>query len=224
MRAPAARATPARPSATRSRLPKGLHVLAFAPLDGAVRVAYHLVFDISGPIGPALAIVAATVVLRVLMLPLTIRQVRGERVRAALAPDLADLRKKHADDPAALARETLALHRTAGVSMFGSLVPALIQMPFLLVLYRLFASPGVPGSLFGAPLHTTLTVAGPATWVFGVLLILIAAVAWWSSRRLRGILRALPFGTVVVAAVMPLATGLYLLTTTAWTAAENALL
>jgi YidC/Oxa1 family membrane protein insertase len=199
-------------------------VLAFAPLDAAVRVAYHLVFDLSGPLGPALAIVAVTVALRLLLLPLTVRQVRTERVRAGLAPDLAKLREQHADDPAALARETLALHRTAGVGLFGGLLPALLQAPFLMVLYRLFASPGVPGSVLGAPLHATLAAAGPAVWVFGLLLVLLGVVAWWSSRRLRGVLRVLPFATVAVAMVMPLATGLYLLTTTAWTALENAVL
>jgi len=38
----------------------------------------------------------------------------------------------------------------------------------------------------------------------------------------RGLARVLPFATLVAAAVMPLATGLYLLTTTTWTAAERA--
>jgi YidC/Oxa1 family membrane protein insertase len=38
------------------------------------------------------------------------------------------------------------------------------------------------------------------------------------------VLRLLPYGTVAVAALVPLAAGLYLLTTTAWTAAERVLL
>jgi YidC/Oxa1 family membrane protein insertase len=40
----------------------------------------------------------------------------------------------------------------------------------------------------------------------------------------RGLARLLPFTTLVVAAFMPLATGLYLLTTTAWTVAERAII
>jgi YidC/Oxa1 family membrane protein insertase len=38
------------------------------------------------------------------------------------------------------------------------------------------------------------------------------------------VLRLMPYGTVVMAALVPLAAGIYLLTTTTWTAAERALL
>lgn len=205
-------------------------MLAFAPLDAAVSIAYHLVFDFADPLGPALAVVAATAALRLLLLPLTFRQVRAERARAALAPQLAQLRERHRDDAATLARETMALHRSAGVSMFAGLLPALVQAPFFLVLYQLFLSPSIPGTLFGAPLGSRWIIGGlfgPHDLVFWALLALLAGLAWWSSRRLRGgmpVLRLLPYFTLVVAATAPLAAGLYLLTTTAWTAAENAVL
>jgi YidC/Oxa1 family membrane protein insertase len=205
-------------------------VLAFAPLDAAVSVAYDLVFGLADLLGPALAVVAATAALRLLLLPLTFRQVRAERARAALAPDLAKLREQHRGDAATLARETMALHRSAGVGMFAGLLPALVQAPFFLVLYRLFASPSVPGALFGAPLGSGWAAGGlfgPHDVVFWILLGALAGLAWWSSRRLRGgppLLRILPYFTLVVAATAPLAAGLYLVTTTAWTAAENAAL
>ena len=69
-----------------------------------------------------------------------------------------------------------------------------------------------------------LEEAPPYTLEFAVLLALVAAVAWWSSRRLRGVLRLLPFGTVLFALVAPVALGIYLVTTTAWTVAERRLL
>jgi len=79
--------------------------------------------------------------------------------------------------------------------------------------------------------------------VFLGLFALLAIVAWVAPRvaratrpaedagpagqapaLTRGLTRVLPFATLVVAAVMPLATGLYLLTTTTWTVAERAII
>jgi YidC/Oxa1 family membrane protein insertase len=208
-------------------------VLAFAPLDAAVSVGYHLVTGLADALGPGFAVIAATAAVRLLLLPLTLRQVRAERARAALAPELAKLRERHGTDRAALARETVALHQSAGVGMFAGIGPALLQMPFFFVLYRLFVSPsigGIPNGLLG---HTFFGVGLAERFatghvVFWVLLAVLAALAWWSSRRMRGgpipLLRFLPYATVAFAATVPFAAGLYLLTTTAWTAVENAVL
>ena len=72
--------------------------------------------------------------------------------------------------------------------------------------------------------------------MFAVLLMAIAAIATWSSIRLRKtaaddaenqnagltrIMALLPFGSLVTAAILPLAAGLYLATTTLWTVVER---
>ena len=56
-------------------------------------------------------------------------------------------------------------------------------------------------------------------------LVVLAALAWLTRRLTgtRGPLALLPYGTLLTAALVPLAAVLYLVTTTAWTAAENAL-
>jgi YidC/Oxa1 family membrane protein insertase len=69
--------------------------------------------------------------------------------------------------------------------------------------------------------------------VFAALFVLLIGVAAL-TRRLApappadtpgaGVIRLLPFGTVVIAAAVPLAAGLYLLTTTAWTVIERTVL
>jgi YidC/Oxa1 family membrane protein insertase len=102
--------------------------------------------------------------------------------------------------------------------------------------------------LFGAPLGSHwLSGAGPLSAqgaVFLGLFALLAVAAWLAARIARKLaarqapaaqpatpggavgwlVRALPYTTLVIAAVMPLAAGLYLLTTTAWAAAERAVL
>lgn len=130
----------------------------------------------------------------------------------------------------------------------------LLQAPFLLVMYRLFATAeGGTGlldeRLAGVPLghHLTDGLAGAAGPLFGGLLALLVVLAWLMSRRIRRaaaatgtvagapadgpgaatvarLLPLLPYGTVLVALVLPLAAVIYLVTTTAWSALEQAVL
>ncbi|TDB79249.1 YidC/Oxa1 family membrane protein insertase [Micromonospora sp. KC721] len=236
-------------------------MLAFSPVHDAVGAAgvavtwlAELLAPLAGGAATAAAIVLFTVAVRLLISPLTLAQVRGERRRAALAPEVRALRQRYAEDPATLQREVFALYRRAGASPVAGCLPALLQAPFLLVMYRLFAlGNGHAGlldeRLAGVPLgwHLTDGLAGAALPVFGALLVALTGLAWSLSRRTRRTLAAaatvagtpiegpgaavagrlaplLPYGTVLVALVVPLAAVLYLVTTTAWTVAEQMVL
>ncbi len=206
--------------------------------DLPVAGAYHLVHWMSSPAGVPVAIVVFTIVVRLLLHPLSRAAVRGERARAVLMPRIAELQKRHAKDPERLRREVAKLQSDNGSLLVGCL-PMLAQLPFFWVMYRLFSAGTITGhpnalltgTLFGAPLgaHWPLLTGTP---VFLALAVLLAVVAWFSvrlqTRRTTtpapALLRFLPYGTVVTAAFVPLAAGLYLLTTTAWTVAERALL
>jgi YidC/Oxa1 family membrane protein insertase len=237
-------------------------------LDAPVSGAYHLVTwvataiqPVTGPYAAALAIVLCTAAVRLVLLPLSIAAVRGERSRAAILPQLNEINKRHRDDPERVRREVAKLQAETGTTMFAGCLPMLAQLPFFWLLYRLFSTAVVAGepnrlltgTLFGAPLgvHWPLLAATPA---YLGLAVLLAVVAWFASRRqsrqaaqagqagqagesgqagqaglvmgaLPGrLLRLLPFGTLLTAAVVPLAAGLYLLTTTTWTVVERAIL
>src|SRR5205814_10474415 len=135
------RAEGAAPAArTRFLRPRGPS-MSVPLLDSAVSLAYPIVTAIAGVGGAALAIVACTLALRALLIPLTLRVIRGERARAALAPRLAELNRKHRKDPERLRTELAGLYRSAGISPYAGFLPALLQAPFFLVTYRLFVSP-----------------------------------------------------------------------------------
>src|SRR5437773_9043655 len=151
----------------------------FKTLDAVVGVAYHLVSGLADGISPvfggaatAAAIVLATVAVRLLVLPLRLWQLRAERARARLAPQVDELRRRHAGDAATLSRELTALYRAERVSPFAGLLPALAQAPFFLVLYRMFASLATAGAVFGVPLGArwlTGGLFGPHTVAFAAL-------------------------------------------------------
>jgi YidC/Oxa1 family membrane protein insertase len=202
---------------------------------GAAHFAIELLAGLFGPIAggaaAALAIVVFTLLIRLLISPLTYQQVRAQRRQAALAPEIAKLREKHGKDQMTLATETLALHRAAGISPFAAFLPALAQAPFFMVMYHV-ALRAPAGALLGVPLAAHLAAGLP---VFAVLLALSVALAWWSSRRMSasvpaatpgapsmGFLRYMPYFSVLAVAWMPLAGGIYLVTSTAWTALEQA--
>ncbi|MFI6027849.1 YidC/Oxa1 family membrane protein insertase [Amycolatopsis magusensis] len=214
------------------------------PVSGALLLVDRFagfIDPVTAPISVALTIVLFTAVIRLLLLPLSMAAVRGEKARAKLMPELKQLQDKHKNNPEKLRAAVADLQRESGTSFFAGCLPSLAQIPFFMVMYRLFAFPTVNGqpnpllddTLFGTPLGAHFTgAAGP---VFFGLFALLAVVAWCSSRRQArlmadnpasggALLRLLPFGTLPVAAFVPLAAGLYLLTTTTWTLVERALL
>ena len=83
---------------------------------------------------------------RVALLPLTLRMARRMREHqariAALAPKLEKLRRRHANDQAALGQATLDLYRENDVGLLprGSLASFLVQAPVGAALYRAFGS------------------------------------------------------------------------------------
>ncbi|TKK84357.1 membrane protein insertase YidC [Herbidospora galbida] len=209
--------------------------------------AYDATAALAGLVGAAPAIVLLTLLVRLALLPLGIRQAKLQRIRQRLAPDLAKIQKRHAKDPERMAREVRSLYAGAGTSMFAGVGTGLAQIPFVFVLYNLFTHPVIAGQQNVLMTHSALSVPlsehlgavvaqsglfGGPTLVFVGLLVLIALVAWQSSRLVirtaempgSGLLKLLPYGTVLAAAFLPFATGVYLLISTAWTTTERRLL
>jgi YidC/Oxa1 family membrane protein insertase len=220
---------------------------SFPPIAAAIEALYTVVTSLTSLLTPALgatsaaiAIVLLTFMVRVFLLSLGYAQARGEHSRARLAPRLRELQRRYRHDPERLRRELNDLYAEQGGSPLAGCLPALAQAPIFSVLYGLFLVREVGGHanallahvLAGVPLGAHLTsTGGPGLLVFAGLFSLLAVVAWL-ARRLNTpfdsdtpgatVVRFLPFATILVAAFVPLAAGLYLLASTAWTAAERA--
>ena len=105
--------------------------IIFQPVLNSLVVLCSVLFSNFG-----LTIIALTIIIRGLMYPLTIRQLRSTKAMQSLQPKLAELRKKYAKDKQKLAKEQMQMYKESGISPLGCLVPMLIQMPIWIALYQ----------------------------------------------------------------------------------------
>ncbi|SDU75862.1 membrane protein insertase YidC [Jiangella alkaliphila] len=151
---------------------------------------------LAGDAATGVAILLVVVLVRLLLLPLSLRAARAGRARLAVRPAELRLRERFRRDPVRLRRELAALHRANGTSPFAGFGASLLQLPFFMVLYRLFSSPTLNGGANALFTHTLLGVPLSDRWlavvgsgmvpaellVFGAVFVLLILVAWWSSR------------------------------------------
>ncbi len=120
----------------------------FVPLIAAV-------YGVTGSYG--IAIIVLTVAIKLILHPLTRKQLKSARAMQELAPHLAVLREKFKDDPKTLQAETMNLYRSHGVNPFGGCLPMLLQLPVLYGLFTVLRRPGIfqSQSFLGVPLART---------------------------------------------------------------------
>lgn len=110
-------------------------------LLGYIMEGIFYVIDKIGIPNVGLAIILFTIVIYLLLMPLTIKQQKYSKLSARMNPELQAIQKKYKDKKdndsmMAMNMETKAVYAKYGVSPSGSCVQLLIQMPILLALYR----------------------------------------------------------------------------------------
>ena len=84
----------------------------------------------------ALSMVGLTVVIRTLLIPLFVKQIKSSRAMQLLQPKVRELQKKYGHDREKLGAETMKLYRENNANPFASCMPLLLQMPIFLALFR----------------------------------------------------------------------------------------
>ena len=116
------------------------------PIAELMGIIMNGIFVILGKIGIpniGLSIIIMTILIYMLMLPLTIRQQKFSKLQRKMQPELQKIQKKYQGrkDSASVAaqqEEMKQVYDKYGVSATGSCVQLLIQMPILFALYRVF--------------------------------------------------------------------------------------
>ncbi|MGH9196762.1 MAG: YidC/Oxa1 family membrane protein insertase, partial [Acidimicrobiia bacterium] len=152
-----------------------------------------------------IAIILLTIFVRLLMLPLTVKQTRSMQALTKLQPEVKKIQAKHKGDRQKTNEEVMKLYQEAGANPLGGCWPMLLQMPVYFALYRLFVdcgrfitkagkricAPGFIGVKYlpqGSALHAAM-IGGHAGFL-GMDLGLTPTQVY----RAQGIIPAIPYG------------------------------
>lgn len=140
----------------------------------------------SGDIG--LAVVVATIIVKLLIMPLSLSALRTQKVLKEIEPKLKELREKYKDDKERQAREMFALYKENNISPFAGLATLFIQLPILLTLFWVFQSktltivdisllyPFVPAPEIISPLFLGMFEVAGASLVLAIIAALLQFV------------------------------------------------
>jgi YidC/Oxa1 family membrane protein insertase len=92
-------------------------------------------FGVTSGVTWLLTIMVLVVLMRLILVPLFIKQMHTQRAMTALTPRIAELRKKHKGDRETLNQETMKLYQEAGVNPLMGCLPVILQMPIFFALF-----------------------------------------------------------------------------------------
>jgi YidC/Oxa1 family membrane protein insertase len=139
-----------------------------------------VIMHIYGVIGPifgqtsgltwVLSIALLVIAMRLIMLPLFIKQMHTQRAMTALTPKIQELRKKYKGDKEKLNAETMKLYQEAGVNPLMGCLPVVLQMPLFFALFSVLRAIAeyVPHTTPKYNLTTTFVKNVNQAQIFGV--------------------------------------------------------
>ena len=150
----------------------------------------------------ALSIIGLVVVIRILLIPLFVRQIKSQRNMQMLQPKVREIQQKYKGDRERLQQETMKLYKDTGTNPFASCLPILFQAPFLFALFRVLdgVAKGHPrgafenypdlfeqfqkAEIFGAPLSASFIDAeNVQTKVIAIVMVVIMTLTTFLTQR-----------------------------------------
>src|SRR5437870_21559 len=121
-------------------------------MRGLEFVAAPLLGVVPAGVAGALAIIIFTIFLRLILLPLSLVQIRSQRAQMAIQPEMKTIQRKFKGDREGLARAQMALYKERGINPAAGCVPLLIQMPILFGMYAAMNQLATMGMTLDQPL------------------------------------------------------------------------
>jgi YidC/Oxa1 family membrane protein insertase len=177
----------------------------------------------------AWSIVALTVLVRIVLVPLTVRQIHSMQSLQAHAPEMKRLQQQHKGDRAKLNEELMKFYKENNINPAASCLPLLAQFPVFIALY--FTLKHGTKHITGSWLHVVPNISDKATahWSGFVLLAIYAGSQIASTyfmgttmdKTQRTIMMFLPLVFLTVVSHFPTGLILYWMTTNLWTVGQG---
>jgi YidC/Oxa1 family membrane protein insertase len=149
-----------------------------SPLENLLKLLLNFFYKLIPNYG--VAIILLTLLVKIVLFPLTKKSSEASVKMQALAPKIKELQAKYKDNPAKLNAEMGALYKKEGHNPMSGCLPLLIQMPLLFAMYNLFNTHfDLRGAMFIKGWIPDLSLP-EAIWTFGSSLPLLG----WNSLRL----------------------------------------
>ncbi len=110
----------------------------FSPIESLLRFVLESLFAITSAAGFASygwAIILLTIIVKMALYPLTVKQVKSMKAMQELSPKMKKIQEKYKDNPQMMQQKIGALYKDAGVNPLAGCLPLLIQMPILMGMY-----------------------------------------------------------------------------------------
>jgi len=201
------------------------------PIEHALRHVLNWIHTSIG-LSWAWSIVALTVIVRIILVPLTVRQIHSMQNLQRYAPQMKEIQKKYKADKQKQNEELMKFYRENNINPAASCLPMLFQFPIFIALYytlRGFARNPPSGDL--SWLHFVPSIAAHTTSFWGGYLLLVVYVASQmastlymsatADRTQRILFMVMPLVFVFVIARFPAGLVLYWMTTNLWTVGQG---
>lgn len=180
------------------------------------------------------AIIVLTIIIRLILLPSSLKAARAQLKLRDLQPELQKLQAEYKDDKTKQSQAMMEFYKKHKVSPWGSCLPLLIQFPILIVLYYVFINglntsrfdllyPFMPRPEFMNTVWLGIDLAKPNVWILPIVTGILQFIQGWqiqpkktpgqaqdmSQAMSRQMLYLMPVFTVIIAMRLPAALPLY---------------
>ena len=203
-----------------------------SPLENLLRSILDFFHDSVG-LPWAWSIVALTILVRIMLVPLVVRQIHSMQNMQAHAPQMKEIQKKYKGDRQKMNEEMMRFYKENNINPAASCLPLVAQIPVFFALYFVLRNftHHVPAGADLSWLYIVPNIAEPANshWS-GYLLLAIYATSqvlstWFMSTTMdktqRTIMMVIPLVFITVVARFPTGLVIYWVTTNLWTVGQG---
>jgi YidC/Oxa1 family membrane protein insertase len=183
------------------------------------------------------SIVALTIVVRAVLVPLTYKQIKGMRALQALQPQMKEIQEKYKNDRQRMQQEMMRFYQENKVNPFASCIPLLAQLPVFITLFYLLqnelpddigCNAGECGSEASFLFISDLTTKATGGELIALLILYVGTqlisgmvMAITADKSQRVMMFVLPFIFVPFVISFPAGLVLYWITTNIWTIGQQ---